>query len=226
MSAAARLDLHVHSRHSPDSDERVEAIAARASAMGLRGFALTDHNTVAGHAELRALAPRWPALVLVPGVEVSTREGHLLLLGVGEAPAPYLPIDEVLDWARSRGAVPVIAHPFRFFHGVGGAVASRAAVPALETRNGHNPTGANRRAQALASARRLGSTGGSDAHRADEVGRCTTEFAASVGSVEEVLAELAAGRTTAAGTQLTPSEVLRLALRNFGRRLARGLRPI
>jgi predicted metal-dependent phosphoesterase TrpH len=226
MSAPARFDLHVHSRHSPDSEETVEAIAARASSLGLRGFALTDHNTVAGHAELLALAPRWPGLLLVPGVEVSTREGHLLLLGAREAPAPRLPIQEVLGWARSRSVVPVIAHPFRLFHGVGGPVAARATVPAIETRNGHNPPRANRRAHALAAVRRIGSTGGSDAHRADEVGRCTTEVAATVGTVAELLVEVGSGRTTAVGTELTPGELARLTFRNFGRRLTRGLRPI
>jgi predicted metal-dependent phosphoesterase TrpH len=212
MSAPARFDLHVHSLHSPDSTETVEAIVARAAALGLRGFALTDHNSVGGHSELAALAPRWPGLLLVPGIEVSTREGHLLVYGVHEAPTVHLPLDEVLRWTEARGGVAVLAHPFRTFHGVGYTVAARAAVPALETRNGHNGTRANRRAEELRAARRLGGTGGSDAHRALAMGRCTTEFAGTVGSLEDFLTELRAGRVIAVGRGLTWSERIRVGL--------------
>jgi predicted metal-dependent phosphoesterase TrpH len=226
MTAPDRFDLHVHSRHSPDSTESIEAILAQASESGLRGLALTDHNSVAGHAELRALAPRWPGLLLLPGVEVSTREGHMLVLGVDEAPPRNRPIDEIIDWASSRHAVPVLAHPFRRVHGVGGAVTARVEVPAIEVRNGHNGARANRRAEAARAARHLGGTGGSDAHRALEVGRCATVTAHAVGSVEELLAELRAGRTTAVGGELTATERLRLALRTLGRRVGRGFGPV
>ncbi len=226
MNATPRFDLHVHSRHSPDSSESVEAIVARAASLGLRGIALTDHNSIEGYPELAELAPRWPDLLLVPAVEVSTREGHLLLYGVGELPPVHAPIDEVLRWAEARGIVPVLSHPFRWSHGVGPAVADRVPVPAVETRNGHNGPGANHRAERLRSTRGLGATGGSDAHRASEVGRCTTEFARPIETVSDLLAELRAGRSTARGVELDASARFRLSVATFARRAARGFRPI
>ena len=226
MNAPTRFDLHVHSRHSPDSTESVEAIVARAAKIGLHGLALTDHNSVGGHAELAALGPRWPGLLLVPGVEVSTQEGHLLLYGISEAPPPHRPVGEVLRWAQDRGAVAVIAHPFRTFHGVGRTVVERAQVSAIEVRNGHNSARANRRAEAVRAARNLGGTGGSDAHYVGEIGRCTTELQRPVQSVDELLVELRAGRASAVGNGPGPAEQLGLALGTFGRRVARGFRGI
>jgi len=226
MNGPARLDLHVHSRHSPDSRESLEAIVDRAVRIGLRGFALTDHNSIAGHAELATLQARRPELVLVPGVEVSTHEGHLLVYGVTAAPTAHRPIDETLRWVVEQGGVAVLAHPFRRFHGVGAAVARRVGVPAIETTNGHNGASANRGALAVASERGVGRTGGSDAHRALELGRATTRFASSVASVTEVLEELRAGRAEADGRGVTWTERIPLAFGTATRRLARALRPI
>ncbi|HEY6238431.1 MAG TPA: PHP domain-containing protein, partial [Thermoplasmata archaeon] len=98
MSDGVRIDLHVHSSFSPDSRTRVEQIVDRLGVAGLQGFALTDHNTIAGHATLAELARRSPRLRIVPGVEVSTVEGHLLVLGTSELPPIRRPIAETLDW--------------------------------------------------------------------------------------------------------------------------------
>jgi predicted metal-dependent phosphoesterase TrpH len=72
-----RADLHVHSSAS-DGTEPPAEVMRRAAAAGLDAVALTDHDTVAGHAEARqALAgPLIPAaspLTLLPGMELSCR---------------------------------------------------------------------------------------------------------------------------------------------------------
>jgi len=226
MTAPDRLDLHVHSRHSPDSSSPLREIAARAESLGLRGFALTDHNSVAGHAEIPEIRARYPRLIVVAGVEISTREGHLLAYGVAEAPPRGRPIDESLDWVRAHGGVPVLAHPFRVWHGVGRRVATVAAVPAIEATNGHSAAYVNRRASVVASARKLGTTGGSDAHLPDDLGRCWTEFEGPTDSEEDVLAALRGGRVRAAGRSATRGEATRLAFHSALRRLRRGLGPV
>ncbi|GAA0669949.1 PHP domain-containing protein [Kitasatospora atroaurantiaca] len=75
-----RIDLHAHSTASDGTDSPAELIAA-AVAAGLDVVALTDHDTVAGHAEA-AEAVRGTGLTLVPGAELSCQvEGismHLL----------------------------------------------------------------------------------------------------------------------------------------------------
>ena len=221
-----RLDLHVHSRCSPDSSLSIEAIATHLAERGLNGFALTDHNTVAGHAELADWQAKLPDFVLVPGVEVSTLEGHLLVYGVRELPPLRRPVAETVDWALVRGAVPVLAHPFRLSHGVGRAAAETVRVPAIETVNGHNSLRANRRAAAVARARQLGTTGGSDVHELADLGRAFTQFPEGTAGVDGALRALRAGSTTAGGTTLDFAGRVRTELRTIGLRLRRGLRPI
>ncbi|MGA7076363.1 MAG: PHP domain-containing protein, partial [Halobacteriota archaeon] len=41
-----RLDLHIHSQFSPDSNSTVEAILKQAQEVGLDGVAITDHDSV------------------------------------------------------------------------------------------------------------------------------------------------------------------------------------
>jgi predicted metal-dependent phosphoesterase TrpH len=80
-----RADLHVHSNASDGTDAPAEVIR-RAARAGLDVLALTDHDTVAGHAEARrALTSPGPEprdLILVPGLELSCqldgRSLHLL----------------------------------------------------------------------------------------------------------------------------------------------------
>jgi len=77
-----RADLHVHSSAS-DGTEPPAEVMRRAAQAGLDVVALTDHDTVAGHAEARrALAGTLTSLTLLPGMELSCRLGdrslHLL----------------------------------------------------------------------------------------------------------------------------------------------------
>ncbi len=226
MSSGLRLDLHVHSRYSPDSRLTIAQIVDQLGPAGLQGFALTDHNSVAGHAELAKLALQYPRYRLIPGVEVSTRDGHLLGYGIREAPPPYRPVEETVAWITAQGGVAVPAHPCRWSHGIGRRTAERIVVPALETTNGHNPEIANARAELIAARRMLGSTGGSDVHELRDLGRAYTEFPEVVDTVPELLEALRSGRSRGAGASLRMAARLRLALRTTVLRATRGFRPI
>ena len=226
MTAEIRLDLHVHSRRSPDSSLTLEQIVARLGVVGLQGFALTDHNSIAGHRDLALLARDYPNYRFVPGVEVSTREGHLLLYGVHELPPIHRPLAETLDWARAHAAVASLAHPFRWAHGVGRALATHAPADALESVNGHNSEIANARAALLAARRTLGETGGSDAHTVAHVGRAFTEFPEDHPNLDDLLEEVRKGRTRALGRSLRLGGRVRLAAWTALLRAGRGFRPI
>jgi predicted metal-dependent phosphoesterase TrpH len=226
MSDGVRLDLHVHSRHSPDSALSLDQVAARLPNVGLRGFALTDHNTVEGHRELADLQSRYAGFLFVPGVEVSTQEGHLLAYGVSTAPPPHRPIAETVRWVAEHGGVAVLAHPFRLSHGVGGRVAESASVSALEAKNGHTSEVRNAKAGLVAARRHLGSTGGSDAHALVDVGRAFTEFPPDIATVEDALDSIRRGRTEAGGESLRWAGRLWLGLRNGALLIRRGFRPI
>ena len=64
-----RADLHVHSNASDGTDPPAE-VMRRAARAGLDVVALTDHDTVVGHAEARAAAG---PVTLLPGMELSGR---------------------------------------------------------------------------------------------------------------------------------------------------------
>jgi len=226
MTDQLRLDLHVHSRFSPDSRLTLREIVGRLAYTGLRGFALTDHNSVDGIPELDRLARENPAYLLVPGVEVSAREGHLLAYGLRELPPVHRPIHETIDWVVGHGGVPVPAHPFRIGHGVGGKVAAEVKAPALEVRNGHTSGIANAKAELLAARRGLGGTGGSDVHTIDDLGRSFTEFSTEVENVDDVVDSILHGRSSGAGDSPRWARRLRLGARTALLRAGRGFRPI
>lgn len=226
MSVDLRLDLHVHSRHSPDSHLTLDEIAHRLPYAGMRGFALTDHNSVAGHREIPDLRARNPGLFVLPGVEVSALEGHLLAYGVTEAPPPHRPVDATCEWVRDHGGEAVLAHPFRIGHGVGRRVAGSAPVTGIETVNGHSSVVANFKAEVIAAQRVLAHTGGSDVHQLSDIGRAFTEFPSDTTTVDDLLEAIRRRQVRPAGQSLRWSERFRLGIRTGALRIARGFRPI
>ena len=73
------IDLHIHTTASDGTDSPAEVVR-RASEMGLRAIAITDHDTVNGYAEAFS-AGLDHGLEVVPGIEVSTKYGvavHIL----------------------------------------------------------------------------------------------------------------------------------------------------
>lgn len=170
-----RLDAHVHTRHSYDATPTVREVLSSAREADVDGVVVTDHDTVAGSRRAVDLAPEY-GLFALPGVEVSTAGGHLLALGVAEAPARGRPMSGTVAAVRERGGVAVVPHPFQVSrHGAGRRTVERAAPDALETFNAHLLTGVqNRRTARFADRAGYPAIAGSDAHRSDMVGRAYT----------------------------------------------------
>ncbi|KIZ14235.1 PHP domain-containing protein [Streptomyces natalensis] len=92
-----RIDLHTHSTASDGTDTPAQLVR-EAAAAGLDVVALTDHDTVAGHAEARAALPE--GLTLVTGAELSCR-----IDGVSLHMLAYLFDPEEPELARERELV-------------------------------------------------------------------------------------------------------------------------
>ncbi|MBT8208059.1 MAG: PHP domain-containing protein, partial [Acidimicrobiia bacterium] len=79
------IDLHVHTPASADVLERqygvadADAVVDAAITAGLDAIAVTDHNTASWCDSIAAAAEK-TALVVLPGVEITTTEGHLLAI--------------------------------------------------------------------------------------------------------------------------------------------------
>jgi hypothetical protein len=81
------IDLHTHSFFSGDGVSSPEDLIASAQAKGLHGIAITDHNTcdaidyLRGKKLIRDDGLPVNGFLVIPGVEVTTAEGHLLCIG-------------------------------------------------------------------------------------------------------------------------------------------------
>ncbi|MDE1880187.1 MAG: CehA/McbA family metallohydrolase [Euryarchaeota archaeon] len=218
-----RFDLHVHTRASKDSSLSVEDVLRDALVQGLQGVAITDHNSVAALPSARKAFESAPGFLLLPGVEVSTREGHLLVYGIEKAPAAHRPLAETLDEVARLGGVPVLAHPYRWAHGVGKELARTSRVLGIETMNGRNSEVPNAKAGVVAASRQVAATGGSDAHERGSIGRCFTRFSGEVRNAEDLLELLRHGHTQGEGRSQGLEGRVRISLKNAGKRLLRGL---
>ncbi|MBN2110604.1 MAG: PHP domain-containing protein [Methanosarcinaceae archaeon] len=205
-----RFDLHVHSLFSRDSNASHDDILKYASINGLDGFAICDHDSIEGGIECAKRARELGSEQLViPGVEVSSSRGHILVLGVRERIEPGLSPDETIKKAREQGAVVIIPHPFKISsHGIG--YLDGLDIDAVEVLNSRCMTnGPNDRARKAAEKLGLPQVGGSDAHEAQMVGRTYAEIDAHERTVEAVLDAIRAGRTSAGGRLTPPSFVVK-----------------
>jgi hypothetical protein len=121
-----RGDFHMHDAHSDggcasQSGKRgpcplyrtVEAAAAK----GLDFIAVTDHNTVSHFGGLRELQAAFDKMVLIPGIEITTFQGHANIFGPSRwvdfrVGTPGIPgIAAVEAQAAKSGALFSINHP-------------------------------------------------------------------------------------------------------------------
>lgn len=172
-----RFDGHVHSRHSKDGKGTVLELAEAASSAGLHGFVLTDHDAVAGHAEIEA-AQHATGIRILPGIEVTSAEGHVLAYGVTEPIPKGKSLERTTAAIEAQGGVAVLAHPLRMFSGIGpSGLAQRHEEGHVSAAEGHNAR--ERRlmqenTQALLAKLGIPATGGSDAHWVKDIGTAYT----------------------------------------------------
>lgn len=220
-----RGDLHLHSGHSDGSCVAQSGAKApcpvfrtldAAAARGLDFVAVTDHNTSSHFQALAELQPHFDRLLLIPGREITTFQGHANIIGM-TAPldfqlgGPRAPgFNRILDQAEAAGALVTINHPGlpsgEACMGCGWtAPVNFARIAAVEVINGGVTSGplsgvAFWEAR-LNEGRRLTAVGGSDNHdaaldpaRAAAVGRPTTVVFAKHLSQDAILAGLRSGK--------------------------------
>jgi predicted metal-dependent phosphoesterase TrpH len=196
------VELHAHSALSYDGRDSVELLLEQAEAVGLDALAITDHDEISASLEAASMAAEY-GLVGIPGMEVTSRAGHVLALGIEEAVPSGLPFDETIAAIRDQGGIAVVPHPFQESRSGVLANISRdqlAVADAIEVYNSRLLTGrANRQANRYARRRGLPMTAGSDAHISEMVGQAVTLVDAEESSSEAILDAIVDGRTTVEG---------------------------
>ncbi len=215
-----RCDLHVHTNYSPDGESSVADVLARAAAVGLDAIAITDHDTVEGVRAAKQLESR---VLVIPGMEVSTLQGHLIVLGLEEVIPAGMDFLETCAVARSRGGVLILPHPYhQWRHGAALKVKNAIeAVDAVESFNSRYILGtANKRAERNARMAGKPCVGGSDAHISRFIGFGLTLIDAEP-EVESILDAIRQGRTIAAGRMTPLHSYTRQSMRGAIRRIKR-----
>src|SRR3989304_758570 len=109
------VDLHLHTQFSFDASISPRFLGNALNAHPvIKGVAVTDHNTLEGYFHVRRFAAAYEDVVIIPGIEVSTVVGDIIVLGVVEKPAHWSSLESVIDFARDRNGVLVVPPPCMF----------------------------------------------------------------------------------------------------------------
>jgi predicted metal-dependent phosphoesterase TrpH len=202
------IDLHTHTHPlSHDSLLSPNELIDAAKAAGLDGVCLTEHDFFWDPAEAAALSKRHDFLV-IPGIEVNTEDGHIVVFGLDRFVYGMHRLHELARMAEAAGAVMIAAHPYRrqlpfelrhegdWTDALERAVANPACshVTAIESQNGRGSERENAFSTEVAVRLSLPTVAASDAHERKDIGRCATEFERKVTGLEDLIAELKAGR--------------------------------
>ncbi|MFP8954058.1 PHP domain-containing protein [Natrialbaceae archaeon A-arb3/5] len=220
------VELHVHSELSYDGRDPVDLILEQAQAVGLDAIAVTDHDEIDASLEAAKRASEY-GLVGIPGMEISSKAGHILGLGIEESIPPGLSYESTIEAIHEQGGLVVIPHPFQESrHGVMARVSrdELADGDAIEIYNSRLLTGrANRQAERFARSRDLPMTAGSDAHISEMVGQAVTRVEADERSVDAILEAVREGKTSVEGNR-TPWRIsFRQAAGGAKRRIRNGM---
>ena len=219
------FDLHTHSFFSGDGVSSPEEMITAARAKNLHGFAITDHNTCEAVTYLlekglmRADGKPVDNFLIIPGVEVTTAEGHLLCIGATLKNAMQLkgkPAREVCDLIHQAGGLAIPPHPYDLFRaGIRFSALEMLPIDAIEVFNAATTLRRyNRYAFKYAQERGLPMTAASDAHHAAAIGTAYTILNTDDFSVKGILAQILKSNEL---TQryLTPRDSMRKTWNNW-----------
>jgi predicted metal-dependent phosphoesterase TrpH len=226
VARLGKADLHIHTSHADglDSPEAIVDWAEHQTDLDL--IAITDHDEIAAGLRARDYALRRNYRVgVVVGVEITTRGGHLLALGVERPFRMLRPLDESVDEVRAADGICIAPHPYSWLTTSIGERGLRRLLPPdgparLDGLELWNPSIAGKVAHeyakvANATRWKLAELGGSDAHAATFVGSAYTTFPGH--TWDDFKRALAARTTRAYGRFWSAAEVRPIAVKQTAR---------
>ena len=214
-----KADLHIHSVYSKDGKSTPEQIVEAALAAGLGCIAVTDHNEFRAHLDLEGER----RLIVIPGEEVSSSEGHIVALGIDRHIPRDMGVPETIEAIHEAGGIAIAAHPYRWWSGLG----EENVVPefdGVEARNGRSVRRDNVRSERLARSFGPVMTAGSDAHVPEHVATGYIEVSDSCRTWQDVLEEVRAGRVEVFSDSRKPSETIHYGVKSIVEWIFRGFK--
>ena len=111
------VELHCHTNHSRGTKIPTEVLMSPAEVIrlakkkGIGAVAITDHKVTTAWKEAKQEAKR-QGIVFIPGQEISTRDGHLLGLGLKRPVKNMLSAEKTIKEIRSQGGIAIAPHPW------------------------------------------------------------------------------------------------------------------
>jgi len=194
-----KLDLHIHSQYSEDAIGSPKDIIKSLKKKGLQGMAITDHNTVEGGLKAVKIAPK--NFIVIPGIEISTADGHMLALDVEKNIAKNLSIQETVEKILDQGGTPIVPHLFRNMSGIKKEKLKtiHQKINTIEVFNACSMPKTNLKIAKIAKEFNLGGTGGSDSHDPAYAGYAYTVVDTTDMNADTVLSEINKKKTWGEG---------------------------
>lgn len=203
-----KADLHIHSTFS-DGTSSPQEIVKVAIARNIDCICITDHGEIKGAIEASRFGYDKDILV-IPGIEITSKSGHILGINVKRIIPDGLSAKETVKEIRKQGGLAIIPHPFSLaLRRFRGRKEYFLAADAIETFNASIFNFENKKAFNLAKIYNLPFMAGSDAHRADFVGRAYLEIPKNILSGKELITEIREKRVKIQGKNLNHWEMLR-----------------
>ncbi|HEM55575.1 MAG TPA: PHP domain-containing protein [Thermodesulfobium narugense] len=188
-----KIDLHVHTDFSKDSNISIEQLHKKSILSGINVIAITDHNTIKGALIAR---DRIRDIEIITGEEILTTQGEIIGLFLQKEIKPYLSASETIKQIRAQNALVYLPHPFSFFRSALKNSVKRALLDEfdiIESFNAKSLPYENFLAREFATKNRKVVAAGSDAHSIEGFGKTysyvETELNVSRENLVKILSE-------------------------------------
>lgn len=210
-----KADLHIHTHFSYDGSSSPQQVVNSAIEKDINCICITDHQEIKGAIEAMKYAHDKNILV-IPGIEILSDSGDVLGINVKKIIPDKLSIKKTIEEIRKQGGLAVIPHPFNwplsFFGGEKGILA--ACADAIEILNSNILFSfLNKKAAYFCQRNNFSFTAGSDAHRAEFIGRAYIDFPGDIVSENDLLEKIKNKKGKAKGTLLSYLEMIKNGLK-------------
>ncbi len=209
-----KADLHIHTSYSFDGISSPREAVDSALKKGLDCICITDHGRIEGALEAIEYA-KGKNILVIPGIEVLTESGDILGINIKERIPEGLSLKETVREIKRQKGLAVVAHPFDW--PVENFLGSRKDIKRVKAVEVFNSSAisfkANREALEFAEKNNLFITAGSDAHRAEYIGRGYLETFEDFSTAEELIEKIKKRKVKAKGKPLNLFQILKNASR-------------